>query len=205
MKLGSRMRVHDAAKALAFELQYLTDCMEDDAEAESKFRVVSMQALSRVRFFLEVLGEEVEVPNLDRPLYPLAQALLDYEITSSTPEMFISSVSGRRPATVSERNRQHLCAWLQAIYRQNGLSRKKASDRLRRVVLQHIDSERMVAPKTRTLEAWYDNCQQNGPWRESYVKLFDTPQTDPEQMPPWNLKEIDKLAVELINNNLRNF
>lgn len=199
-----RLRVHDAVKLLVLRLEKLNEFFEQEDQEEEHFRGIAMAALGEVRDFLDVVEEESGRKYLTKPLLPLAQALLDYEVTGKTPKMFKGSSSGRAPLTVSERNLRHLCAWLQEIYRHNGLSRTEASSRLRRQIRNKLQ-EQMDVPTTRTLEAWFDRCQPNGEWRNDYEALFSNPQTDPTQMAPWNLRDLDDFAVELISQNLKNF
>jgi hypothetical protein len=199
-----RLRIHDAAMRLATQMQWLVEQLGTDEAQKHMFRKESLLAIIGVQEYLDILSEETGIPVLSRPLLPLAQALLDMETTRSTPKMFDEKAKSRPPATIAELNRKYLCAWLQRLYRNNGLGRKDSSKRLRRV-LAGIFPVDMKLPSERSLEDWFDKTARTGEWFDAYSKIFSSEHTDSKKIHGLTNGEIDGIAKITIAQNIRNF
>jgi hypothetical protein len=199
-----RLRLHDAAMRLAVEMQWLVGQLGTREAQDNLFRAQSQLALLSIREYLDILSEETGISDLSRPILPLAQALLDLESTGATPKMFDKKAMSRPPATLSEMNRKYLCAWLQRLYRNNGLGRKDSSKRLRNLLVSVFPSD-MKVPSQRSLEDWFDKTTRNGEWFDVYSKLFSTDHTDTSKIVGLSMDDVDQIAKISIAQNIRNF
>ncbi|WP_439619361.1 hypothetical protein [Hyphomonas sp.] len=189
---------------LATNMGELTQRLGTQDARANLYRKESMLALIFLRDYLDILSEETGIPDLSRPILPMSQALLDLETTGATPKMFDKKAMSRPPATVSEMNRKYLCAWVQRLYRNNGMGRTDASKRLRGVLL-HVLPVGEKLPSQRSLEDWFDNTGPQGKWLEDYNRIFAAELTDAKNVRGLSNAQIDEIAKISISQSIHNF